>query len=307
MNTPVLTRLTPYPFYADRVGIDTNRLVVTGTNSANGYTLGVQLSTPPNLSRPNLAALFEEAGPIWTGVTVQSGRAYAARNNAGLVILDLSDLGIPKVVAKIPLPGFARSVAVQGDYAYIATTTTGVQIVKLSGGAVVASVPNPPGSGANSYCTGLAVSGNLLLMACGNQVRVVSIADPEHPVVGATLANPYASGNLNSAVIQGSMAYLSAGTAGLVALDLSNPSQPSMVGNISEGGLAVKVAVEGRRAYVANTDSLWVVDVSAPSAMLTLEKWKNTDSVLDVALLVLPAAKYLVAACGKAGVAAFKV
>lgn len=76
----------------------------------------------------------------------------------------------------------------------------------------------------------------------------------------------------NRIVVQRNLAYIAAGTNGLVILDISTPARPTRVGVLGGGGTAVDVCVRESLAFVAfgatgrDAGSLQIIDVKDPSS-----------------------------------------
>lgn len=127
----------------------------------------------------------------------------------------------PSLLTFIELPGFANGVAVNGDFAFIASGAAGLHVVALS-------------------------------------------ADRRNAALAATLD---VGGNANDITLSGSIAYL-ATSAGLKAVDVSNPVKPRLLGSLASVGNAMGVKVRDSTAYVAAGASLCTVSVANPAAML---------------------------------------
>ncbi|MEN9676404.1 MAG: hypothetical protein RIS76_2300 [Verrucomicrobiota bacterium] len=84
----------------------------------------------------------------------------------------------------------------------------------------------------------------------------------------------------------GTTAYLAAGEAGLVIVDVANPSASRVLGRFNSPGLASDVRVVGSTAFVADGDSgLLVLDVADPSSIrrLSLANTPGSALALEVA------------------------
>jgi len=79
--------------------------------------------------------------------------------------------------------------------------------------------------------------------------------------------------------LQGTNAYLAAGDSGLHVLDLHNPTNPVPVGVFHQQGTTRAVQVAGNTAYVANTLNFKVLDVSDPTAVVTLSTLTNVSAL----------------------------
>jgi hypothetical protein len=98
-------------------------------------------------------------------------------------------------------------------------------------------------------------------------------------------------------------AYLAAGAAGLIVLDLSDPAALRVVGRCSTKGSAVNVAVLGNHAYIADSSGLQVIDVSDPAAPVRIGEHPTTTPAFAVRLRDNVA--YL--ACGDSGLQSIDV
>lgn len=96
----------------------------------------------------------------------------------------------------------------------------------------------------------------------------------EAAMVGPTFVGStpgIAANGANRIFVQGNLAYVAAGTNGLVILDISTPTRPSRVGVLGGGGTAVDVCVRGSLAFVAfgatgrDAGSLQLIDVKDPA------------------------------------------
>ena len=117
------------------------------------------------------------------------------------------------------------------------------------------------------YTNGIAVQGDIAYVAAGaSGLQVVSLsANRLTPTVTGHLA---LAGNSNYVTLVGNRAYVAGGSAGLQVVDITNPISPSLLGTFSTGSNAMAVKVRGNIAYVATGNSLELVNVSNPAAMI---------------------------------------
>jgi hypothetical protein len=198
--------------------------------------------------------------------------------------------------------GEASRVAIQGNYAYIASGKTGLRILDIS---------DPDDPAEIGYCdtpgeaNGVAVSGNYAYVAdmmC--DLRVIDISNPSHPHEIAWLetgtmaydvdcdenfvylvdrwdglkiidiSNPYqptivgawtsSMSNVLCVTIAGSSAYVGCGSQGLVVVDIREPNSPAFLASIQTPSVPVDVFVSGDLAYVI-ASGLRILDVSEPA------------------------------------------
>jgi len=204
----------------------------------------------------------------------------------------------------IPIPGFANNVKVNGNYAYVAAGSAGLQVVNVADRTnpmIVASLALPANAndlrivGTTMYMvtsTGLltidvtnplapkllgsfstsdvawdvAVSGNLAYIAAGSAgIQIVNVSNPASPVFVGSLAIP--GGIAKGIAVKGNLAVTAASTAGVVIANIANPAAPQILGSTPTPGDARKVAVKDTAAFIADYPaSMQVVDFSIPSA-----------------------------------------
>jgi hypothetical protein len=191
-------------------------------------------------------------------ITIVGNYVYVTEFFSGLHVIDVSDPTNPLVAGGCGLGMGTGGIAVEGDYAYVATYS-GLRVVDISD----PTSPSPTGfySGpSESY--GIAVAGDHAYMTAykpgGDWFEVVDISTPTAPVFAGECALPYGGGR--HFAVEGNYAYVR-GTAGLGVIDISDPSNPTWI----EGGAGVSgaVAVSGDLAFLAGGD-LSVVRIAQP-------------------------------------------
>ena len=226
-------------------------------------------------------------------VAVAAGHAYVAAGAAGLQVVDTSDLLAPVIVGAADTPGTAWDVAIDGTTALVADGESGLAVIDVADPAAPALVGRvaTPGD-----ATGVAVAGSRAVVAArktfaaGANLSVVDFSDPAAPHLMGTLALP---GEPRSVALQEDLAFVAAGPAGLLAVDLADPSAPVFLGS---GGTrnasfsrAAGVAVRGNRAFVADGSGavlggLRSLDVEDPTAPVLLSSSTDAFGLADVAL-----------------------
>lgn len=171
-------------------------------------------------------------------------------------------LGSPGVVGAIDLPGFANSVAVRGDYAYIAAGPAGLVVVDVADRRRPRIVAQLALAG---NANDLRLGGNYAFVAADAAgLHVVDLSHPLAPVRVATLDTPGIAIDL---ALDGGFAYVADGPAGLRILDVSNPLAPVSVGVLDTPGTANGVDAEGGLAVVTDFGGpSRVIDVSHPAS-----------------------------------------
>jgi hypothetical protein len=167
------------------------------------------------------------------------------------------------VVGSVGTDDWPRSVAVSGNYAYVANYNSNtLQTINISdpeNPSVVGSV------GTDNNPDSVAVSGNYAYVANfgSHTLQAIDISDPENPsVVGSVGINNYPY----SVAISGNYAYVVTFSGTLQAIDISDPENPSVAGSVGTDSGTYSVAISGNYAYVVNaeSDTLQVIDISDP-------------------------------------------
>lgn len=223
----------------------------------------------------------------------EDGRVYGGSN--GDCIITVKNSGFtatasgsvqkftPKALSyvSIPVPGFANNVDVSGNYAYIASGSTGLQVVDVSNKTVpqVVASFDTPGNGND-----VVVVGNYAYLADGAfGLRIIDISNPLKPVSAGDHDTP---GTAWDVTVRGGYAYVADGTGGLQIFDVSNPSAPSLVGSLTLPGTAKGVDIDPERylaVIAAGTNGVHVIDIQDVTAPKLLGTAAGGD-VRDVAI-----------------------
>lgn len=209
--------------------------------------------------------------PVFASVGGKSGTA------AGRV------LGTPGVLAALDLPGFANSVAVRGDYAYVAAGPAGLVVVDVADRRLPRVVAQLALAGNGND---LRLAGDYAFVAADTAgLHVVDLSNPLAPVRVATLDTPGLAIDL---ALDGGYAYVADGAAGLAVIDVSNPLAPVAVGALDTPGSANGVDAAGGLAVVTDLTGLTrVIDVSNPASpqpLATIPFLSGSDRGFDVQL-----------------------
>jgi hypothetical protein len=219
------------------------------------------------------------------GIAAAGGYAYIATADlTGLQALDLADPEDPRVVGSASLEGIPGPVAVAGSHAYV-----GVGAYQL----VVFDIANPASPAAvgsvvllDGTTGGMAAQGSFVYVASGPSGLVaVDASDPSDPrIVGSV-----AMGEARAIQMAGGHAYLlghTTETDRLLICDLSAPSAPSVVGEMSLPGNAAGFAVAGNRAYIAEfiqgESFLQVIDVTESASPHEIGNVRLPESAFGV-------------------------
>jgi len=201
-------------------------------------------------------------------IQVQGKYAYVTDLSAAVLsVIDITNPLAPANVGNVTLTGQLRGLAVQGNYAYVASASPGnlVYVVDISNPAVPVSV----GSVAVSDARSIVVSGKyayaFLNNGASSSIKVIDVSVPSSPTIVATAAMD--NGVCGKMVIQGKYLYTCASTNSTISIyDISNPLNPTLVSGRFNTGGCFSLEVSGRYLYAVNTSGrIAVVDVSNPT------------------------------------------
>jgi hypothetical protein len=188
----------------------------------------IDLATPNDLSRASL--LTGLGTPLAVDKRASANELVLAAGSAGLVMVDATNPAAPTRSRSIELAGKAFDVNVSGDKAYVAMGHQGVAEVDLA--TAVPSIKHSwPVSG---FSAGLAARGKYAYVAACTTMKVVNLETGQ--VVAQTwVGNPIQNDRLiapaKKVTLVGDVAFVAAGRYGAVAIDITNPEAPSVLGN----------------------------------------------------------------------------
>ena len=204
-----------------------------------------------------------------------SGRwSFGSLLAAAMILAGLLTLALPVSAQGIDfiggVGGNLEDAEVIGDYAFVGTET-GLTVLDISDPAAPRQVVSIPIEGGLAAVTS---QGTMLYGVSGGYTlfgifAVVDVSDPVNPRVLARADLGYWVGENHynrygfDMAVQGDYAYVTAGYDGLLVVDISSPSAPTVVGNlVMDGGW---VAVSGDHAFVGGQYGWYVVDVADPT------------------------------------------
>lgn len=203
-----------------------------------------------------------------------------------LIALDVSQPDAPRLVGMSPvLPGVVYGVQITDGYAYVTTEYSNLHIFDVhdpTRPAPVSSLQSKPGG-----CHSIAVQKHFAYLACLSGLLIVDIANPQQPRV---LSAGQIKGTFISIAVMDSFAYLVDITNyGLVAVNISDPTNPQQVGffsareipnsvsslGISAAFFAVRVC-GNRLCLAAGQDGLVILNVSNPAQPAFAGRWDTS-------------------------------
>jgi hypothetical protein len=183
----------------------------------------------------------------------------------------------PQAQSFVGIPGFANSVDVGGDFAFVAAGAAGLQVVDVSNRLmprVVAAL------GLAGNANDVKLDGARAYVAAGVAgLHIIDISAPLAPRLLGTVDTPGSAFDVRP---DGNLAFVADGSGGLRIVDVSTAAAPRIIGALALTGVARGVDVRGKVAVVAAGNALVVVDVTSPVAPVLRATVPLPDGARDV-------------------------
>ncbi len=236
-----------------------NYAYVANADAAEGG--GLRVVDISDLAHPVVIGSVETSGTS-KGLVVVGDYAYLA-NNWRMHIVDISTPTDPQLVATFDPPSTgARDVAVWGQYAFLASGSSGIRIISLVDPLDPQQVGqfDTPGMAQN-----VLANNNRLYIADGSSgLLIYNIRWPSQPKFMGAVDTGTATGvAVGSRFARGSCLYVSDAENGLVIVDVVRPWQPQILNSVPVHGYAEAVAASLRYAYVIDHNiGLQIIDIA---------------------------------------------
>ena len=243
----------------------------------------------PPAGFPIITSVAPRTGPIEGGTTVTF---EGANFQPGATV---TFGGVPATTVTVVSP--SRITAVTPPRASYGTVplalTSGGQTITQSNGF---SYLNPLGSNIELVAQfggnveAVAVVGSLCYYGEGTSLVIADFTNSATPVERGRIALP---AFIRGIAVAGNIAYVADAFAGLIAVDITAPTAPSIVGFFDTEFAAQCVAIDGSVAYVTDGDSgLLILDVASPTAIARLGAVDTAGYAKQVAVGTIGADKY---------------
>jgi hypothetical protein len=178
------------------------------------------------------------------GLAILGQYLYAANYGRGFFIFDLTNPTHPVQISNLYPTGSGHEVAVSGNYAYY-THWFGMCCIDIS------NPMNPQEIGVfptTDPAKDVTVAGNYAYLANEmNGLMVLNVSDPSHPLEVSSLDTP---GLTRGVALLNNLLYV-ADSQGLIAVDVTSPSEPAIAGYFVNWDLR-HIAVSGNYTYVSD-------------------------------------------------------
>jgi hypothetical protein len=170
-------------------------------------------------------------------IAVGGGCAYVSGND-GVSIYDVRDPESPELVVEPEwLGGPAFGLWIEEGVLYVAAIEQGLLIVDISDPSDPAIVGRYPGRVGDVFV----YRGVAYISGFSANLRIVDVSNPESP----SLVAEFGWSNANGAAAFGDYVYITDPSRGIVALDVSDPVNPTEVGVLFDSGGANRLEVSG--------------------------------------------------------------
>ena len=221
-----------------------------------------------------------EDGVVFAGA---EGSCTITATNSGFTATadGLTQEFTPRRIASLGLPSYGNSVAVGGDWVFVAGGPGGLHVIDVSDRLdpqLTTTLPLP--GNAND----IVLEGDLAFIAAGDAgLQVVDVSVPATPVVVGSVDTP---GSAIALRVVADLVYLADGAQGLQVISIADPTLPIVIGSWDTSGTANGLAVAGGIAVVSDLDSpIEVIDVSTPAAPVGLSIVPLAGQTFDVEVL----------------------
>ncbi len=255
-------------------------------------------------------------------------------------VIDVSDPTNPVLVDSYDNPGSCNDVVVDGEHAFVADGTSGIQVIQVRSamhnpvpvgaydtagtansiavagdhafvadgfaGLRIVDISNPAAPvnvgfiDTPSSARDVAVAGDNAFVADLSSLRVIDISNPAAPVEVASLAS--LAGTYESITVEGNHAFLPQVGFGLRVIDIEDPTSPISVGFLPFLQVGGGLAVAGDHAFWADGDGFRVVNIANPAAPVSVGFDDVAWTTNDVAV-----AGDLAYVCGDSGLDVFNI
>jgi subtilisin-like proprotein convertase family protein len=253
------------------------------------YTLDI--SDPTNILVLSTFEGYHRAATVSDDGT----KVFAAASTEGLKTYDVSDPTNITLLGVYDTPNFAMSVTLSKDEntAFVSDRSSELQIINVSDPTNPTLLSTFSGNW-GAYSDGvLSSDGNTLYLVNWFTLDIVDVSDPSSPqLLGrtSTQIDQYGNrvGGYSDALVlsnDGKVAYVESTAYGLIIVDISDSTSPSVVGSLdldisnSPGG-ASKLALspDGTTIYFAgDTTDLKVIDVKRPGTPVLVSTYQTTS------------------------------
>jgi hypothetical protein len=205
---------------------------------------------------------------LWSSMNdlcIVGSYGYCAMNH-GLMVVDLADPIRPRILSLTYIDlGTALSIAVSGNYAYLACGKGDLQIFDISNPADPARVSQFQNGDYNHTTEWVSVSDGYAYVTNGHgALDIVDVSDPLEPTVVSRIAGSFFYDIMQAVRYGDYLCIVSPGA--LTIFDITDPAAPDSVVAFQATQRIRRLSIAGTTAYLAGDSGLCVVDLTDPTA-----------------------------------------
>ena len=231
---------------------------------------------------PGVDVHFDTDGNAYS-VDISGNYAYVADAQAGLQIINISDVQNMSRTGYVYTPGEARDVVVSGDYAYLADLTKGLQIINISD----PTSPNIVGSyipeGGTSAIEVVLKDNYAYITDYNLGVFIIDITDKTAPsLVGNFYIESSTSVGYKDLAVEGNYAYAARASDGIEIWDITDKANPTLFGTWNDNSTQYytnAIDVGGDYIYINDGNDLVILGRSSSS---TIQSSSGSDATLTL-------------------------
>jgi len=226
-------------------------------------------------------------------IKVAGNMAYITACDGGLKIVDISDPTTPNMFSSVNVESpfyynsYFQSVFVVNDMAYVAGNK-GFAVIDISDDMK----PEIINSIDISKSKNVAISGETAYVTTSKGLHVIDISDVANLKTIGLVDIPGLDGwgIRGNITVSGDNAYVAAGDSGIQVIDISNKTNPQIIGSLDTGFKAFDVQIVDNTAYAGTQyGSFKIIDISIPSDPQIIKNLvingPVNESIKDIAIL----------------------
>ena len=165
-----------------------------------------------------------------------------------LYSVDISDPSSPEIIDSLVTSGYFFDIVLDGDYAFLGSGNNLI-VLDISDPAHPESLSSVA-FGSSDYVYSVDFHSGYVYAAATNIFKIFQFTEPS--TLTEVYSYPYAANSVSCWGDYAAIGISSAGSGGLMILDISTPSSPFAVGGMSTPGFAVDVDFDNGRVYLAD-------------------------------------------------------
>ncbi|MBD3351210.1 MAG: hypothetical protein GF364_06965 [Candidatus Lokiarchaeota archaeon] len=244
---------------------------------ADSYS-GIQIFNITDPINPILAGYSQTETNLAWDLELVGNFLYVAERETGLQIFDISNPNSPQNVSICEFGTDLRFIEVSGDYAYLSDFNYDkIQIINISDPFHPVDL-QPTNLPARYF--DLCIDGDYIYILKSSSLMCYSIRESIEPNYVNSVD---VSSEINDLCIEGQIAYFVEGDQGFNILNITNKSNPQMVGELNTIENATSLEINGDYVYITNaTSGLQILNITDLTAPRVIGVYDTSGSAMNV-------------------------